>query len=383
MDFFSDKPDLLGNTQTLLGVLVTLIVLCLFNDESNFLLKLIRNMTADYAKNLQEKVADIRKQIQKQKDEMEKELGVIVSNRIFWVKLAKSKGDDLYERMLNNNKEEQNILGGMLDNLNEPLSRFSKTDGDLQLKRENVFVSLFFLILLLGVMMMDACCISNAVGSIFLSILTFISAYFTFSLWFRFYKDQDGEEEYKNHTHNVITVIGGMVLTVALWLIAMMLYRFDNRDIWVFSFAYFVCMVIVFSYKLMFNFRYCVRYNNQFVIKHAFYIMFLCSVITLLLWGIRNVQCEDSQCAMFNCMQTIQHNIDMLVKDSKWAVSFFVLLATCNTFFLPLLVGYYYNHKKAIGATYQMEINKKAILEKLQKNIAEYQEILKEIQKQG
>lgn len=381
MEFFSDKPELLGNTQTLLGVLVTLIVLCLFNDESNFLLKLIRNMTADYAKNLQEKMADIRIQIQKQKEDMEKEIGGIVSNRTFWVRLAKAKGDDLYERILNNNKEEQNVLGGMLDNLSEPLSKFGKTDGDLQLKRENVFVSLFFLILLLGVMMIDACCISNAVGSLFLSILTFISAYYTLSLWFRFYMDQDDKEDYKGHTHNVIIVVGGMVLTVGLWLLTMALYRFDNREIWVFSFAYFVCMTIAISYKLMFNFRYCVRYNNQFVIKHAFYFMFLCAVITLLLWGIRNVEFNEQQCATVNYMQTIQYNIDMLVKDSKWTMRAFVLLATCNTFFIPLLVGYYYNYKKATGATHQMEINKQSILAKLKKNISEYQEILKEIQK--
>lgn len=193
MEFFSDKPELLGNTQTLLGVLVTLIVLCLFNDESNFLLKLIRNMTADYAKNLQEKMADIRIQIQKQKEDMEKEIGGIVSNRTFWVRLAKAKGDDLYERILNNNKEEQNVLGGMLDNLSEPLSKFGKTDGDLQLKRENVFVSLFFLILLLGVMMIDACCISNAVGSLFfrylLLFLLIIHSRFGFaSIWIKMTK---------------------------------------------------------------------------------------------------------------------------------------------------------------------------------------------------
>ena len=67
MNFFSDKPELLGNTQTLLGVLVTLIVLCLFNNESNFLLKLIRNMVADFAKNLQEKMNDIWEDIREQK----------------------------------------------------------------------------------------------------------------------------------------------------------------------------------------------------------------------------------------------------------------------------------------------------------------------------
>lgn len=121
MNFFSDNPELLGNTQTLLGVLVTLIVLCLFNNESNFLLKLIRNMVADFAKNLQEKMNDIWEDIREQKSKYDAQLGTIVTNRKYWVGQAKKAGDDLYNRILLNNKQEQDILSGILDNLNEPL----------------------------------------------------------------------------------------------------------------------------------------------------------------------------------------------------------------------------------------------------------------------
>ena len=70
----------------------------------------------------------------------------------------------------------------------------------------------------------------------------------------------------------------------------------------------------------------------------------------------------------------------MLVVDAKWAIRVFIVLATCNTFFFPLLVGYYYNHKKAISATHQMEMNKQVILKRLESNIADYQAIIKDIQ---
>ena len=76
----------------------------------------------------------------------------------------------------------------------------------------------------------------------------------------------------------------------------------------------------------------------------------------------------------------MQDNIDVIVNNSRWVRRVFVSLATCNTFFIPLLLGYYYNHKKATSATRQMEINKKTILNDLEDNINEYQEILKEIQ---
>lgn len=70
----------------------------------------------------------------------------------------------------------------------------------------------------------------------------------------------------------------------------------------------------------------------------------------------------------------------MLVNDSKWTKRLFVLIAAMNTFFIPLLFGYYYNHKKAINATKQMEKNKNEIMNLLNKNFSEYQEILKDIQ---
>lgn len=130
----------------------------------------------------------------------------------------------------------------------------------------------------------------------------------------------------------------------------------------------------------MHNFRYCVRYNNQFVIKHSFYIMFFCAVITMLLFVIRNIPCDDQLCCLYGFLQNIHHNIDMLVVDAKWAIRVFIVLATCNTFFFPLLVGYYYNHKKATGATRQMEMNKQGIMKRLEINIADYQEIIKDIQ---
>jgi hypothetical protein len=380
MNFFSDKPELLGNTQTLLGVLVTLIVLCLFNNESNFLLKLIRNMVADFAKNLQEKMNDIWEDIREQKSKYDAQLGTIVTNRKYWVGQAKKAGDDLYNRILLNNKQEQDILSGILDNLNEPLKKFDKTEEYLNLKRENIFVSLFFLILLISILMIDACCVSNAVGSLFLSVLTFISTYFTVLLWYRFFKDKEADVEYPQHNHIKSTVIWGIVITILLSIVLLARFWFGNKEIWFWSFGYLVIMVALFSYKLMHNFRYCVRYNNQFIIKHSFYIMFFCAVITMLLFVIRNIPCDDQLCCLYGFLQNIHHNIDMLVVDAKWAIRVFIVLATCNTFFFPLLVGYYYNHKKAIGATHQMEMNKQVILKRLESNIADYQTIIKDIQ---
>lgn len=380
MNIFSKTPELLGDSQTIIGVFITLIVLCLFSNESNFLLKLICNMVADFTKNLQEKISEIRDEIKSQKSKNDKQLGDIVMNRKYWVKQAKQKDKSLYERIIQNNKEEQDILSGILNNLNEPLTNFDHTNEYLKLKRENVFVSLFFLILLLSVMVMDACCISNEVGSIFLSLLTFITSYFTIMLWYRFSVDQKEGTEYSNHSHILRDVVGGTVSTIFIWILLLGGFRFNNTTVWFFSFFFFVIMVAGFSYHLMHNFRYCVRYNNQFVIKHSFYIMFVCALITLILYGLCNVDCSDGDCLLYSSIQNIQFNIGNLISDSNWTKRSFVFLAALNTFFIPLLVGYYYNHKKAVNATKQMEKNKKEIMNLLKDNISEYQEILKDIQ---
>lgn len=380
MNIFSERPELLGDSQTLVGVMVTLIVLCLFSNESNFLLKLICNMVADFTKNLQEKITEIKDQINKQKNKNDEEVGSIVMNRAYWVSQAKEKGDDLYNRIIQNNKNEQDIISGILNNLNEPLAKFDHTKEYLMLKRENVFVSLFYLILLLSVMVMDACCISNGLGSLFLTLLTYVTSYFSIMLWYRFSVDKKEGTEYLNHNHIILTVLFGVFVTILLWLLFLGFSKYDNISIWLISFLYYVVMTALFSYHLMHNFRYCVRYNNQFVIKHSFYIMVVCAVITFILYIISNMDCNADDNKLFPYIQNAQFNIQMLVNDSKWTKRLFVLIAAMNTFFIPLLFGYYYNHKKAINATKQMEKNKNEIMNLLNKNFSEYQEILKDIQ---
>ena len=76
MELFVDKPEILGDTQTFIGVLLTLIVLCLFNDKTNFLLSLIRNITADFTINLKNKVSRINKDIYSYIEEKEQKQGI-------------------------------------------------------------------------------------------------------------------------------------------------------------------------------------------------------------------------------------------------------------------------------------------------------------------
>lgn len=387
MEFFSEKPELLDNTQTLFGVLITLIVLCLFNNDSNFLIRLIKNMIADFTKNLQVKMKDIWEDINLKEKKIYADLGGIVANRKYWVRQAEEKSSELFNRILENNKQEQDIIAGIFNNLEEPLKNFKETEKDINLKNESSFVSLFFLVLMLCVMLLDACCVSNGFGSIFLILLTYVSTYFTFSLWYRFLSDKEVGLKYPYNSSTkffAIPILIGIILFL-LWLVTIALWHFNFIGFWSFSFLYYIVLVAIVSYRLMSNFRYCERYNNQFVIKHSFYIISTCAIIAVLLYGLRNINIDNIDnggvlLPLKQNIQIMQDNIDVIVNNSRWVRRVFVSLATCNTFFIPLLLGYYYNHKKATSATRQMEINKKTILNDLEDNINEYQEILKEIQ---
>ena len=188
MYFFADKPELLGNTQTLVGVLLTFIVLCLFSNESNFLLKLICNMVADFTENLRTEICKINNEINEKKQEKEKNTDPIVANRSYWSEQSK-KSPELEKRFLDNNKKELEIRDGILKNLEKYIDSFKDTDKILELKKESIFVSLYYLILLLTVMTMDACCVSAEFGSLFLFIGNLVSFYFTTMLWYRYIVD--------------------------------------------------------------------------------------------------------------------------------------------------------------------------------------------------
>ena len=73
-------------------------------------------------------------------------------------------------------------------------------------------------------------------------------------------------------------------------------------------------------------------------------------------------------------------NINTIITDYYIVRIIFILLAAGNTFFVPLLLGYYYNWRKAVSVKNDMASKKSTIIEELMNNHDEYRIIISEIQ---
>ena len=384
MEFFANTPELLGNTQTFFGILLTFIVLCLFNNESNFLLKLICNMVADFTTNLKDKIEDINKEIKAEEDKCYSEMGEIANNRSYWINQSKSRLPELHKKLIDNNKKELEIKNRILSDVGPEIERYKNSDELLKLKKEHKFVSLYFLILMLVVITLDASCVSCEVGCIFLMLESVVTFYFSSCLWYRYIVEKDENNcVYHEHKHIFRKVVWGLLITIVVWMATMCITVYRVWLLWVLSIVAILVTVFLFSYWLMHNFRYTVRYNNQFIIKHALYIVFVCMAMTCFLSFIKGIQIDDNDAIWSLPLINFQENLHEIAQSIYGVRIAFVLLCSANTFFIPLVLGYLYNHNKAMRIKQIMESSKKDIITKLKQNNEKYQNILKEIQTQS
>lgn len=63
MEIFVDHPVILGGTQTFVATLATLIVLCLFRNDANFLRGIMRSLSLDLESEITQKLSLFRKKL--------------------------------------------------------------------------------------------------------------------------------------------------------------------------------------------------------------------------------------------------------------------------------------------------------------------------------
>jgi hypothetical protein len=149
--------NLLGNGLTLLGVLVTLIVLCIFNDKSNFLRILFKNAKNDLMNEvLFVKTKQVRS-LQKENTDIEE------------TDEEKEESDfGAYYFVLQNND--------FIDNIPDPYSN----------KKEMELIELHLLLMSLLVIAADLFFLMTPATELFLLLLTVSSFVYTTRLWWRF-----------------------------------------------------------------------------------------------------------------------------------------------------------------------------------------------------
>ena len=106
-------------------------------------------------------------------------------------------------------------------------------------------------------------------------------------------------------------------------------------------------------------------------------------IVTLLIFCLCNIEVEAGEGIMTTYIINLQSNMKNMTDCAYWVRIAFVLLCAANTFFIPLLLGYFYNHNKAMRIKKIMNTCKDDIINRLKNNNQEYQNIVKTIQEQS
>ena len=172
----------------------------------------------------------------------------------------------------------------------------------------------------------------------------------------------------------------GTVASFLIWIVFIGAGIYEKWILWSVTILYAFLAISIFSYWLMHNFRYSVRYNNQFVIKHSLYMVIGSFLGAYILYRLRLLGMHNESSFAHIVILNLHTNINTIITDYYIVRIIFILLAAGNTFFVPLLLGYYYNWRKAVSVKNDMASKKSTIIEELMNNHDEYRIIISEIQ---
>lgn len=186
MTEFVMNSFLFGNSQTFIGVLITLIVLCLFNDKSNFILGMISILNKDMETYLN-KCLDALKESKNFPSQPSLPKNGAYSYD-YWIERLDERTKQKWMKIENDYKDyifafhnkSQSFINQYKEEINRILNR-----------HELIFIEIHLFINSLILMAIDGCCTISVGWNCFVCILTFMSVCYSCFLWYHYIKNTE------------------------------------------------------------------------------------------------------------------------------------------------------------------------------------------------
>jgi hypothetical protein len=383
-DIVCNSSYLLNHSQTFVGVLTTLVVLCLFHNEGNFFtnyLKYLGIEMKDRLDEVKERVIHFRKE--------KIEESALIKDHEFWSTLAEEydrnnpNSESLYNKCVNIYQQIETIHIScllLLDKENKEISVFDKMEKDcLQIEKAKEFnlIALYTFFFSLAILSIDSFVPPGyymTLSALFLYPFTLLSFVFTATIWTRFWKrvpNKDAEETQRRIAIPwyvkalkviLIIILPGIFCYLENLIIDKNLLPdcLHYLSVVIFLLLYFVTLRL-FAFRCFNNGTF--RCDRRLISYHFIYI----SVLSALIAGI----CAFMSHISLKEFAGYGHHTTILMYSS---VSFILL----NAFVLPFLLSHI-KHRRILK-DYTKLIEGKAI-EELEKCIKGYNEVVAEIKR--
>lgn len=372
------EGELFSHSQTFLGVLLTLVVLCLFNNESNFLLELLTTFNNDMENYLKNCLDSLKKDISKKF----KFLNNGAYDKGYWeTKLDDAKRSELLKIA----SKAQNTSYNFFNKGNELIEQYKDTKKKRVEKKEILFIELHFFFVGLLLMTIDACCKVGIGWAFFVLLLVLQSVTFTTLLWVYYFKNIPFVEEYPSQLISSNSCLFfGLLKNIGLPIVGIILLLFPFCF---FNSVLLECLIVVIF--LIFAFFHSKRalkdlnhykYNSRFVLKHTIYMLFIAFVVAILVKIVLSVKVSSY---LSNCnwddIATIVGYWKINIKDLSslnMLGDFFVVYFVLVCFIAPLLIGYWQDRNTARDVLAQLQMENEKCKKEAKKMASDYKDLI-------
>lgn len=372
------EGELFSHSQTFLGVLLTLVVLCLFNNESNFLLELLTTFNNDMENYLKNCLDSLKKDISGKFQ--------FFNNGAYDKGYWETKLDDAKRsKLLKIASKAQNTSYNFFNKGNELIDQYKDTKKKRVEKKEILFIELHFFFVGLLLMTIDACCKVGIGWAFFVLLLVLQSVTFTTLLWVYYFKNIPFVEEYPSQLISSNSCLFfGLLKNIGFPIVGIILLLFPFCF---FNSVLLECLILVIF--LIFAFFHSKRalkdlnhykYNSRFVLKHTIYMLFIAFVVAILVKIVLSVKVSSY---LSNCnwddIATIVGYWEINIKDlSSLNIlgDFFVVYFVLVCFIAPLLIGYLQDRKTARDVLAQLQMENEKCKKEAKEMASDYKELI-------
>lgn len=334
-EFWGQSGCILDKTQTFVGVLATLIVLCLIKDRTNFIFSLVQ--TIHLESDILRRTNDLNKSIKE---------GVTLSELIERITRKKVKVQSLPHGIHNDLLTEWNqveIQPNIFNNYAEERNKAYKGKYDeIKDRKEGLLNARFSFAILLIIMLVDCWPINEKISCLFLLFFLILYVDFTLVLWTKYIVGKSARKHvYFTKTRGLLMSFGMLIVSFLISLVGIASNSFTQMGV---KFPFALSFIIAFA--LMVHYKVCGidnsdKYNNGWIAKHALYITF--SSAMLALCTILIAEWVDRMGVNSYPFHRFNANVNALSANLGMMRTVFVSYVAINTFFIEVLVCYAYN----------------------------------------
>lgn len=380
VDFFSDIPVILGGTQTLVGVCVTLMVLCIFSgNNNNFIYKLCEEFWEDMSKMIAAQIIQLKRILDERKGK-DQTLNDYLSDESFWRAIA-NNNTERQDLLLKNRAESKLIPQLFFQEAQKIVNSVNNQMETLLKRREDSYIEFYLFIITLLVITLDSLHIQESVGCVFTLILTALSFIYTTCLWYIYYAQINPPSQPKKYKLTWYRWGEPAIIVVFAFFIWALLQTIVPN-----IFVNYFLMVIICAFAVAYGLRRrwkafsLERHNRRLVVKHSFYIIFVSAFVTVLFCLMMNSTFFTENLSFIPESYFISwssHALDFC--NPVYARVFFVTYVVISAFFIPIFCGFLVSREYGRKATGQVNRMFYKYTEQSDNKQSEYVEIIKSI----